>query len=629
MGERTSGRRTRITLSLVACAVLVATAPAAASGRAELTPGDPSGDAPAVADLDLPTEPVDVGVVAAPVRFSAGEGVALQVADGRRYLDTLELRLGGPGGSGSDDQTLVNELSIEDYVAGVAEMPGRWAAEALKAQAVAARTYAWFQAETGTFADRGYDICDTVACQAFAGASQEEGGSGARWRAAVDATAGEVLLEEDGTPILARYFSTSGGRTLPNEVVFPSSGPRPYLVGTDDPADEASPYHRWEVTFTRAEFETILSAGEQLGSVVPLASVERLDDIDIPDADLRFVGEDGTEVVLSSVDVRTFVSDVAPDRFPDRFPTARADGLRPLPTTIPSSRFTVDVGDDEVVVTGQGWGHGVGMGQYGARGRAEAGDAYDAILAAYYNGLTPTASDALPERIRVGLSQPAVGSVTADGPLTITADGETVVEDAGGTWQLAREGDGIRLTGPPGTGRPAEASRTEISSRVPGQPNQLAVDVASAVPGTTRLVITASDGEVVVDRPLGAGDAGVRSATWDLTDDDGAPVPDGTYDVLLEVAAADGSTAGAPLPVTVALPAGLVERLTQPADGDPGDGGTTRPLLGAVVLVAIAVVLAARRRRTPTRGVHPTTSHDDDRRPPARAGPNEDPRSSR
>ncbi len=584
---------------------------ALASGRADVDVGAPDPQAPAVEAVEVPTDPVDLGVVAAPLRFAAGPGTALELADGRRYLDTLELRLAG------EDQTLINDLAIDDYVAGVAEMPGRWPVEALKAQAVAARTYAWYQSEVGTFAARGYDICATVDCQAFAGASQETGDGGARWRAAVDETAGEVLLDAAGGPILARYFSTSGGRTLPNEVVFPSTGAFPYLLGIDDPADEASPYHRWRVEFTREEFDTILAAGDQLGAVTPVAEVERLGEVDIPDADLRLRGTDGTEVTIGSVDFRSFVSEVARSRFPDRFPSARADGLRPLPATLPSSRFTVEVHDDEVVVEGRGWGHGVGMGQYGARGRAQDGDGYEDILADYYAGLRPTTSEALPERMRVGLSDPAVGSVRGEGPVAITAAGETVAGSATGTWTLERADGGVRLFAPPGWGGPAVASRTERSATLSSGPNAVAVDVVTAGPAEVRLRVHAGD-EPVHERSLGTHDAGTVTGRWDLDDDDGDRVPDGTYDVRLEVVAADGSVAGAALPVTVATPTSSFAGLTS-SDG---------PSLGLVVaggLAAAAALFVVVARRPASSRPRPRPSRRPGR-PGSGSGPNEAPR---
>lgn len=585
-----------------------------ATARVTVSAGAPDATAPTVADIAVPTEPVDVGVVAAPLRFAAGPGIALELADGRRYLDTLELR--SPG----DGQVLVNDLTVEDYVAGVAEMPGRWHLEALKAQAVAARTYAWYQTELGTFVGRGYDICDTVACQAFAGASQQEDDHGDRWREAVDATAGEVLVDDDGEPILARYFSTSGGRTQPNEAVFPDSGPRPYLRGIDDPEDAVSPYHRWEVVFTRQEFETILARGERLADVVPVATVERLGDIDDPGVDVRVTGRDGTEVVLPSGDLRRFVSDTAAAVFPDRFPTRRSDGFRDLPSTLPSSRFTVEVEGDQVRFTGHGWGHAVGMGQYGARGRAEAGASYVEILAAYYAGLTPTTTDRLPERFRVGLSRASVGSVTPDGAMRIVAGGEVVAEHAAGTWAVATEGEGVRLSGPPGWGEAAAASRTEPAVGVPSLPRAIGVEATTAVPGRIALRVEDADGQVVLEEGLGSAAAGRQVAVWDGTDADGVEVAPGAYRVTLTVTAADGSSAGHALPVTVAAESDPVAAIT---------GGGSRAsllLLAAIVVVAVAGVAGFRGTSDGRR------SRDARPRPRSRPGTgpeHTDPRSSR
>jgi peptidoglycan hydrolase-like amidase len=166
---------------------------------------------------------------------------------------------------------LVNDVSMLTYVEGIAEVPVSWPIEALKAQAVAARTYAWRAIEVGTYTH--YDICATVACQVFHGRDVVEAPNGDRWVAAVAETEGEVLLHDDA-PILARYFSTSGGETRNNEDVYPSDGPYPYLVAVDDPEDEVSPLHRWRVRFTREEMDEILSRGAELSAVSPLGSIE-------------------------------------------------------------------------------------------------------------------------------------------------------------------------------------------------------------------------------------------------------------------------------------------------------------------------------------------------------------------
>src|SRR5690606_24947735 len=112
---------------------------------------------------------------------------------------------------------------------------------------------------------------------------------------------------------------------------------------------------------------------------------------------------------------------------PGRFPQRRSDGLRPLPTTVPSSRFSPEVTDDEVVLHGRGWGHAVGMAQYAANARAQDGHGYLDILAAYYNGLEPTAADDLPPTIRVGIEASGPHVIAGTGAVRIVVDGEVAV----------------------------------------------------------------------------------------------------------------------------------------------------------------------------------------------------------
>ncbi len=547
-----------------------------------LTGIGPQGGRPAAAEPDAAL------LVDGPVRVGGGEDVLIGVA-GVRYHDTIELAADGQG---------INELDTERYVAGVAEMPGRWPLEALKAQAVAARTYAWWSAEYGAHA--GFDLCATTACQVFRGAEVVLDG-GQRWEEAVAATAGEVLVDPEGDPILSRYFSTSGGRTYANEEVFPASGPRAYLVGIDDPYDAVSPYHRWRVRFTREEFDEVLSRGERLATTVPVAVVERTGDVDDVTARFRVTGRDGSVVEVGAVELRDFLSLVAPDRFPDRFPTRRADGLRLLPSTVPSSRFTVEVSDDEVVLEGRGWGHGVGMGQYGARGRAEDGADHLEILAAYYGGLQPTRSPELPDRIRVGLGQRDELTLAADDLVTILdARGEVVVERALGPWTASRADGGWLLAPPSGHDRELEVGPTRSVPSLTRDGETVTVEAEVNKHVVLRLEVVDEAGLPVSKRHLGVAEPGLHAATWRLTDDDGDPVTAGTYRLVLTGEDGAGRSAGTPTEVAVAQPA-------RPADG-PGpnlpqaipSGTILLPLaaLGLLALVSLLLVAVLRPSRS-------------------------------
>jgi stage II sporulation protein D len=133
---------------------------------------------------------------------------------------------------------VVNHVGLEAYLYGVvpSEMPHTWEAEALKAQAVAARTYALAVRKTGS----DFDLYPDVRSQVYRGIVGEKPPA----TTAVQATAGKIVLYE-GQIAKTYFFSTSGGRTATVTDVWPGSDPVPYLVSVDDPYDSASPHHQW------------------------------------------------------------------------------------------------------------------------------------------------------------------------------------------------------------------------------------------------------------------------------------------------------------------------------------------------------------------------------------------------
>lgn len=549
---------------------------------------------PATGQEPAEGDPVDLGVYGAPIRFEAPQGTVVELDSGRRLVDTVEVR---PSPAG-DGMVVIAEMDMQEYVEGIAEMPGRWPLEALKAQAVASRTYAWYQLARGTYEDRGlgYDICATTACQVFEGRSVVETPlAGDRWARAVEETAGEVLLYEDA-PILARYFSTSGGRTRNNEDIFPSSGSFPYLQGIEDPDDEVSPLHEWEATFTRTQFDDLLSRGETLSAVVPIADVEvEQEGGGVPDR-VVVTGQDGETAEVTAGQLRDFLNTVAPANFPDDFPGPRSDGGN-LPSTVPSSRYTVEVSEDEVVLDGSGWGHGVGMGQYGAKGKAERGLSYVEILSTYYNGLEPTTTEALPDRVRVGLADDLDElSLTSDGQVTVRA-GDTVITERGfGTWRVAGAADDTtRLVAPPGTGAPLVAEPTTTSRSRPFPVE--AVQLETVVNKPAELLVEVRDGdEVVGRRSVGVVDRGRRRATFGLAGDSG-PLSPGRYEVALVAVDEDGTRAGTPVPIEVrAMSAGTMASVL--ADRDPvAAPGSSPPVATAVVAAAAGTLAGVLLRR--------------------------------
>jgi stage II sporulation protein D len=132
----------------------------------------------------------------------------------------------------------VNTLDLESYVRGVVggEVPSSWPTEALKAQAVAARTYAITTHAGGAL----FDQYAGVSSQVYRGMAAES----AATDAAVAATRG-VVVTYAGTPVTTFFFSTSGGKTEDIQNSFVGSAPKPWLKGVDDPFDSVSPKHRW------------------------------------------------------------------------------------------------------------------------------------------------------------------------------------------------------------------------------------------------------------------------------------------------------------------------------------------------------------------------------------------------
>ncbi|CAN5162474.1 hypothetical protein BH18ACT9_BH18ACT9_09670 [soil metagenome] len=175
-------------------------------------------------------------------QFNAAGPLTLWTPSGARSYRGI-LRAASPS-SGSPDRDTVNVLSMDSYVKGVIpyEMPASWPREAVRSQAVAARTYAsWSRAQAPS---RYYQICDTTSCQVYGGV----GGEDPRSNAAVNATARQILTYA-GKAAFTQFSSSSGGWT--------SAGSVPYLVAKPDPYDDhdANPVHDWSMTVDAGRLE--------------------------------------------------------------------------------------------------------------------------------------------------------------------------------------------------------------------------------------------------------------------------------------------------------------------------------------------------------------------------------------
>lgn len=239
-------------------------------------------------------------------------------------------------------------MSLEDYLCGVlfGEMPASFQEDALKAQAVAARTYTIRKLRD---ADKHIDadLCtDSTCCQAYAETESKD--SMLKIRAAVDATAGQVLVY-DGDLIEATYFSCSGGRTEAAVAVWGTD--IPYLQAVDSPWETDAKYHRDTVVFSEREVM------DRLGFSDPTQSFTYSDIIYTDGYGVESMWICGKQ--FTGVQLRSMLD------------------LR-------STAFTIEKDEESICFVTRGYGHRVGMSQYGAEAMAQQGYRYDEILAYYY-----------------------------------------------------------------------------------------------------------------------------------------------------------------------------------------------------------------------------------------------------
>lgn len=314
-----------------------------------------------------------------PVRLTTRDQDFVQI-DERRYRGTALINA-----RGQDRLTAINVVDIELYLLGVVprEMGRRPASEieALKAQAIAARTYAI--GNLGGRENLGFDYYATIMDQVYGGVVDED----TIVSRAVTETRGEILTYE-GRPIFAYYSSTCGGHTADVEESWPSRGiSYPYLrgvsdriPGTDDYYCSSSSRFRWRTEWTREQLLEVLGQTLAAHTRGAVTGVQKVNDVKLIKR-----GEAAQRAAVEiTADGRSY--------------TLRADSMRwvlrptPGPALLNSSMlFTLGATHEggevqHLAVEGAGWGHAIGMCQVGAMGRARAGHSYRDILLAYYTG---------------------------------------------------------------------------------------------------------------------------------------------------------------------------------------------------------------------------------------------------
>ncbi|WP_274421571.1 SpoIID/LytB domain-containing protein [Blautia sp. XA-2221] len=298
-------------------------------------------------------------------------------------LTSLERQCGNPVYQGTieiqrTDQgfTVINELPLETYLEAVvpSEMPSTYQKEALKAQAVCARTYAWKQMQEGRLSKYGADVDDSVNFQVYQNISPQQ-----KTSEAVRETEGKILCQ-NGEPVQAYYFSTSSGATSTDEI-WGAEEPAPYLKSVDCRFDAEEPWSRWE---TEILWETLESRAREIqgdsGKLLGV-SVSRVNQSGAVTG-LQINTETGDFLVETEYEIRQFLS-------PEGSMITEKDGTQVQGgKLLPSAYFEISAKPGEsVILTGGGYGHGVGMSQTGADQMAEQGYTCQEILEYFFKNI--------------------------------------------------------------------------------------------------------------------------------------------------------------------------------------------------------------------------------------------------
>jgi len=347
---------------------------------------------------------------------------------------------------------LVERLSPEEYLLGLGEMPFSWHPAALRAQVIAARSYLanlLAGAPWGVMAQFGFDICGSAQCQVYLGAGRVEvAENGAAWARAVADTTGRILLHE-GRPALTVYHSTAGERTRSVQDVWLGSTAVPYLQAVEVlPQD--SPFARWSYDLRLDQFLSILEAAgiTFAGEVTSIVTIVTADGAG--PYRMRFRTTAGL-VDVTADRIQSAMNTHGPALYGWLLPAWRPDGPR-YPQTVLSPTFTVRTLADGTTVQfqGQGWGHQLGMPQYGAQAMALAGSGTPAILSHFYSGLLPRLDPGfLPDEISVGLGWDRIRVTLRAEEYVLRSGRARVARGTGGEFVLTPGAGGMVVLGLP------------------------------------------------------------------------------------------------------------------------------------------------------------------------------------
>lgn len=294
------------------------------------------------------------------------------------YAGVIELRAAGEG------LVLINELPLETYLEGVvpSEMPASYEPEALKAQAVCARSFACRQMESFGYPEYQAHVNDSTDYQVYGNSKPAESAG-----EAVRATAGEAARYE-GKVVTTYYYSTSCGRTTNVEAWGTKPGKANAYLQSVEVKGEAGdyekdlPWYRWEARIPEETLSRLIreNTKKEIGMVEELKVTKRgPGDVALA---IRATGEKGTVTVETENKIRRALGG-------EGYEIRKQDGTTVSSSKLlPSAFFTVKKEKDCFVIRGGGYGHGIGMSQNGANEMAKQGMDYREILTLFYQGVT-------------------------------------------------------------------------------------------------------------------------------------------------------------------------------------------------------------------------------------------------
>lgn len=304
--------------------------------------------------------------------------------DGIQIL-SIERQSGNPVYEGSieiipeeEGLEVINELSLEKYLTRVvpSEMPATYEKEALKAQAVCARTYAWKQIQERALKELEADVDDSVSFQVYGNIAPQEAAT-----EAVKETESQILCQ-NGEAVEAYYFSTSAGVTSTDEI-WGSPSAAPYLKSVPCQFDDEEPWSSWMVEIPWEMLEK--RAEEKMGKEKTLQAVSVVKRSESGAATgLEIVMDDGESFEIENeYEIREFLA-------PTDCTITESNGAETIGgKLLPSAYMELErTKDGNLSVTGKGYGHGVGMSQTGANRMAEQGYDYREILDYFFQNVT-------------------------------------------------------------------------------------------------------------------------------------------------------------------------------------------------------------------------------------------------